>query len=152
VLSGLKHQQLAVRLKPMINVAAPAPFPFPPLSGCLQLRFLRSQVGLVSQEPTLFATTIAENIRFGKPGKHPFPSTPLAALPCCHTARNRCSPRCTLAWQPAGWVPLAEVSCFCRPWAALVLPSPSAGCTQEEIIEAAKASNAHNFIMRLPKG
>ncbi|KAL4457545.1 hypothetical protein ABPG75_012410 [Micractinium tetrahymenae] len=59
----------------------------------LQLRFLRSQLGLVSQEPTLFATTIAENIRFGKPG-----------------------------------------------------------CSLEEVIEAAKASNAHNFIMGLPHG
>ena len=34
----------------------------------LQLRWLRSQIGLVSQEPTLFATTIRENILFGKPG------------------------------------------------------------------------------------
>jgi len=30
---------------------------------------MRQQLGLVSQEPTLFATTIAENIRFGKPGE-----------------------------------------------------------------------------------
>ena len=35
----------------------------------VQLRFLRQQLSLVSQEPTLFATTIAENIRFGKPGE-----------------------------------------------------------------------------------
>lgn len=33
----------------------------------LQLRWLRSQMGLVSQEPTLFATTIKENILLGKP-------------------------------------------------------------------------------------
>ena len=33
----------------------------------LSLRWLRSQVGLVSQEPTLFATTIRENILFGRP-------------------------------------------------------------------------------------
>ncbi|GAB4820940.1 hypothetical protein N2152v2_007986 [Parachlorella kessleri] len=59
----------------------------------LQLRFLRSQLGLVSQEPTLFGTTIAINISFGKPGY-----------------------------------------------------------TKEEIIEAAKAANAHNFISSLPKG
>ncbi|KAK2967864.1 hypothetical protein RJ640_029858 [Escallonia rubra] len=32
----------------------------------LQLRWLRSQIGLVSQEPALFATTIKENILFGK--------------------------------------------------------------------------------------
>ncbi|XVF60427.1 hypothetical protein PTKIN_Ptkin08bG0045100 [Pterospermum kingtungense] len=32
----------------------------------LQLKWLRSQMGLVSQEPTLFATTIKENILFGK--------------------------------------------------------------------------------------
>ncbi|EFN58606.1 hypothetical protein CHLNCDRAFT_34209 [Chlorella variabilis] len=59
----------------------------------LQLRWLRSQIGLVSQEPTLFATTISENIRLGKPG-----------------------------------------------------------CTMEEIVEAAKSANAHNFISGLPRG
>lgn len=32
----------------------------------LQLKWLRSQIGLVSQEPTLFATTIRENILFGR--------------------------------------------------------------------------------------
>ncbi|MBA0847854.1 hypothetical protein Goshw_024507 [Gossypium schwendimanii] len=59
----------------------------------LQLKWLRSQMGLVSQEPTLFATTIKENILFGK--------------------------------KDAG---------------------------MEEVIEAAKASNAHNFISQLPQG
>ncbi|CAA0841135.1 ABC transporter B family member 13 [Striga hermonthica] len=34
----------------------------------LQLKWLRSQIGLVSQEPALFATTIADNIMFGKEG------------------------------------------------------------------------------------
>lgn len=32
----------------------------------LQLKWLRSQIGLVSQEPALFATSIAENIKYGK--------------------------------------------------------------------------------------
>ncbi|KAD4889046.1 hypothetical protein R6Q59_034064 [Mikania micrantha] len=59
----------------------------------LQLKWLRSQMGLVSQEPILFATTIKENILFGKEG-----------------------------------------------------------ATSDEIIEAAKKSNAHNFIMQLPNG
>ncbi|KAG6472902.1 putative multidrug resistance protein [Zingiber officinale] len=34
----------------------------------LQLKWLRSQLGLVSQEPALFATSIKENILFGKEG------------------------------------------------------------------------------------
>ena len=48
---------------------------YDPLSGSLTLdgseikdlniRWLRSQVGIVSQEPVLFDTTIAENIRYG---------------------------------------------------------------------------------------
>lgn len=59
----------------------------------LQLKWLRSQMGLVSQEPALFATSIKENILFGKED---------AAM--------------------------------------------------EEVIEAAKASNAHNFICQLPQG
>ncbi|KAI3722354.1 hypothetical protein L2E82_33390 [Cichorium intybus] len=58
----------------------------------LQLKWLRSQMGLVSQEPALFATSIKENILFGKED---------AAM--------------------------------------------------EEVIEAAKASNAHNFISQLPQ-
>ncbi len=31
------------------------------------LRWLRSQMGLVSQEPLLFSASIIENIRYGKP-------------------------------------------------------------------------------------
>ncbi|KAG7669217.1 hypothetical protein Ndes2526B_g05515 [Nannochloris sp. 'desiccata'] len=58
-----------------------------------QLRWLRSQIGLVSQEPTLFATSIRENILFGKPG-----------------------------------------------------------ASQHDVIAAAKAANAHNFISALPEG
>lgn len=34
----------------------------------LSLKWLRSQMGLVSQEPILFATSIKENIMFGKEG------------------------------------------------------------------------------------
>ncbi|KAL0985400.1 hypothetical protein UPYG_G00156410 [Umbra pygmaea] len=33
----------------------------------LNVRFLREMIGVVSQEPILFATTIAENIRYGRP-------------------------------------------------------------------------------------
>ncbi|XLR62109.1 hypothetical protein S83_012781 [Arachis hypogaea] len=59
----------------------------------LQLKWFRSQMGLVSQEPVLFATSIKENILFGKED-----------------------------------------------------------ATEAEVIEAAKASNAHNFISMLPQG
>lgn len=59
----------------------------------LQLKWVRSQMGLVSQEPALFATTIKENILFGKED-----------------------------------------------------------ATMEEVVEAGKASNAHNFISQLPQG
>ncbi|KAK7271721.1 hypothetical protein RJT34_27853 [Clitoria ternatea] len=59
----------------------------------LQLKWLRSQMGLVSQEPVLFATTIKENILFGRED-----------------------------------------------------------ATDEQVIQAAKASNAHSFISQLPQG
>ncbi|XP_020240290.1 ABC transporter B family member 15 [Cajanus cajan] len=59
----------------------------------LQLKWLRSQMGLVSQEPALFATSIMENVLFGRED-----------------------------------------------------------ATQEEVLQAAKASNAHNFISQLPQG
>ena len=59
----------------------------------LNLKWLRSHIGVVSQEPVLFDTTIAENIRYGKED-----------------------------------------------------------ATMEEIQEAAKNANAHDFIMSLPDG
>ncbi|CAH8267042.1 unnamed protein product [Arabidopsis lyrata] len=59
----------------------------------LQVKWLRSQMGLVSQEPALFATTIKENILFGKED-----------------------------------------------------------ASMDDVVEAAKASNAHNFISQLPNG
>lgn len=32
----------------------------------LNIQWLRAQIGIVEQEPVLFSTTIAENIRYGK--------------------------------------------------------------------------------------
>jgi len=59
----------------------------------LEIGWLRSQMGLVSQEPILFATSIYENIRYGKPD-----------------------------------------------------------ATKEEVENAAKMANAHNFICSFPQG
>ncbi|CAL9183326.1 unnamed protein product, partial [Musa hybrid cultivar] len=59
----------------------------------VKLKWLRSQIGLVSQEPALFATSIKENLLFGKEE-----------------------------------------------------------ATMEEVVAAATASNAHNFISQLPEG
>lgn len=59
----------------------------------LRLKWLREQMGLVSQEPALFASTIADNILLGKED-----------------------------------------------------------ASMDEIIQAAKAANAHSFIQQLPDG
>jgi len=59
----------------------------------LNIKWYRDQIGFVSQEPTLFNTTIGDNIKYGYPN-----------------------------------------------------------ATQEEIEEAARRANAHNFIMKFPNG
>ncbi|KAK5583784.1 hypothetical protein RB653_005384 [Dictyostelium firmibasis] len=59
----------------------------------LNAKWLRSRIGIVSQEPSLFATTILENLRYGNPN-----------------------------------------------------------ATEDEIIEAAKLANAHQFISNFPQG
>ena len=59
----------------------------------LNVRWLRSQLGLVSQQPVLFDCSIEENIRYGRPD-----------------------------------------------------------ATNEQVIEAAKQANAHNFIVEFPEG
>ena len=60
--------------------------------GNINIKWLRSHIGIVSQESVLFYGSIEDNIRFGKPD-----------------------------------------------------------ATDEEIIQAAKMANAHNFIMQLPQ-
>jgi ATP-binding cassette, subfamily B (MDR/TAP), member 1 len=59
----------------------------------LNVRWLRDQLGLVSQQPILFDCSIEDNIRYGLPG-----------------------------------------------------------ATHEQVVEAAKQANAHNFIMGFPDG
>ena len=59
----------------------------------LNVNYLRSQIGYVGQEPALFATSIENNIRYGKPD-----------------------------------------------------------ATREEVEEAARRANAHDFIMSFPDG
>jgi ABC-type multidrug transport system fused ATPase/permease subunit len=56
------------------------------------VKWLRQQIGVVSQEPVLFGASIAENIRFGREG-----------------------------------------------------------CTMQEMVDAAKMANAHDFICKLPQ-
>lgn len=51
----------------------------------LQLRWLRLQIGLVSQEPSLFATTIKDNIVFGKDGASMEEITEAAKAANAHT-------------------------------------------------------------------
>ena len=58
----------------------------------INIKWLRSHIGIVSQEPVLFFGSIEENIRFGKPD-----------------------------------------------------------ATDDEVIQAAKMANAHDFIMQLPQ-
>lgn len=51
----------------------------------LQLKWLRTQIGLVSQEPSLFATTIKENILYGKDGASMEEITAAAKAANAHT-------------------------------------------------------------------
>lgn len=67
---------------------------YDPLSGNVQLddikitelntAWLRSKIGVVGQEPVLFATTITENIRYGKPSATQEEIEQAAKLANCH--------------------------------------------------------------------
>ena len=82
----------------------------------LNLKFWRSQLGLVSQEPTLFATTIAQNIAYG-----------------AATRDREKRDRENKAEEGEG-------------------SEAVDGVPMSAIVEAAKAANAHDFIMSFPDG
>ena len=50
----------------------------------LQLRWLRARMGLVSQEPVLFAASVRENLRYGNPA-----ASDEALEEACRTAQAR---------------------------------------------------------------
>jgi ATP-binding cassette subfamily B (MDR/TAP) protein 1 len=49
----------------------------------MELKWLREQMGLVSQEPSLFAASIADNIRYGKLGGASMDDVVAAAKASC---------------------------------------------------------------------
>ncbi|XP_055387506.1 multidrug resistance protein homolog 49-like [Condylostylus longicornis] len=51
----------------------------------LNVAWLRSNIGVVGQEPVLFATTIAENIRYGRPNATQAEIEDAAKIANCHT-------------------------------------------------------------------
>ena len=63
----------------------------------LNLHWLRDQVGLVSQEPTLFATSIYNNILFGRPG---------ASEADVHTAAKAANAHDFIMYLPQGYGPV----------------------------------------------
>lgn len=67
---GQKQKHIFTKL--CCNFCEQKPHPQVTLDGhdlrSLNIQWLRSLIGIVEQEPVLFATTIAENIRYGRAG------------------------------------------------------------------------------------
>jgi ATP-binding cassette subfamily B (MDR/TAP) protein 1 len=111
----------------------------------LNVRWLRSQIGYVGQEPVLFAGTVAENIAKGRVGALDQPLVPLAEA--MHSADN------------AGAECFEELRALCSHASPYSAVAPAA-CDVEmgtlgvdqDILEAALSSNANDFISSFPKG
>jgi ATP-binding cassette subfamily B (MDR/TAP) protein 1 len=114
----------------------------------LNVRWLRSQIGYVGQEPVLFSGTVAENIAKGRVDPLNQPASSLAeAMRSADNARTGRRDDCCAA-------------SMCASQYGAVLPS---ACDAEmdvemgplgdqDILEAAIASNANDFIHSFPKG
>jgi ATP-binding cassette subfamily B (MDR/TAP) protein 1 len=135
---------------------------YDPLSGTVSLdgvnikdlnvRWLRSQIGFVGQEPVLFTGTVAENIAKGRVGALDQPVLPLAEAmkqsddstvgyfdECCGPCTKKSHQAVATNEETA--VVAAEGDIEMAPLA-----------TDQDIIDAAMASNAHDFIRTFPKG
>ena len=112
----------------------------------LNLPLVRSNLGIVSQEPTLFNCSIAENIKYGDNSREgdQMASTKIFRL------GFRLGGLCFRPPKQRGAIQGKEGIKFC-----CVLPSGHPDfrdVTMEEVIDAAKKSNIHNFVARLPQG
>jgi ATP-binding cassette, subfamily B (MDR/TAP), member 1 len=80
----------------------------------LNVSWLRANIGVVGQEPVLFATSIGENIRYGKPDASQDEIESAAKIANCHTRscrvdRNNVSP------SPELWCATPKSCCSTRP-------------------------------------
>ena len=112
----------------------------------LNLPLVRSNLGIVSQEPTLFNCSIAENIKYGDNSREGDQMASTKKFRLGFGLEGLCFRPPTRR----GAIQGKEGIKFC-----CVLPSghpDSRDVTMEEVIDAAKKSNIHNFVARLPQG
>ena len=97
----------------------------------LNLKFLRSQMGLVSQEPVLFSTNIHKNIAYGKPG-----ATREEIIAAAKVGAGTCR-QSDSAGSPG------------KMWACRLTPAGARGVF---FVVASQAANAHDFVQSFPEG
>ena len=88
----------------------------------LSMDELRRQIGVVLQTPFLFHGTLAENIAYGKPGRHPRGDHPRPPRPPTPTTS---SSACRKATTPSS----ARAARGSRAASASASPSPAPSCT-----------------------
>ena len=92
--------------------------------------WLRSQVAVVSQEPSLFAVSIHDNVRPLSVSSAPAPLSTISPLTVAAAPRDQRH----------------------HTWRLAQIAYGDQGATREAVVAAAKAANADNFVSDLPKG
>jgi ATP-binding cassette subfamily B (MDR/TAP) protein 1 len=113
----------------------------------LSVRWLRSQIGYVGQEPVLFTGSVAENIAKGRVDSLEQPVISLQEAmqnsDDSQTGLLSCFMRSSSAGKTATHAPVAEKD---------VEMGVAAHSADEDIVDACIASNAHDFIKSFPQG
>jgi ATP-binding cassette subfamily B (MDR/TAP) protein 1 len=125
---------------------------YDPLSGTVSLdgvdikdlnvRWLRSQIGYVGQEPVLFSGTVAANIAKGRVAQ----DQPL--IPLAEAVRESWGEECCAAYLRASQYGAVQPSACDAEMDVEMGPLGE----DQDILEAALASNANDFIRSFPKG
>ena len=126
----------------------------------LNVRWLRSQIGYVGQEPVLFAGNIASNVLRGRPTNIEEPLLPLdAAMKEAEAEYAANHPRQCLSLCPAWQQPNQALVPQHEEEARDVESGPNGTVelaslvnVPDDVIEACKAANAHDFICTFPQG
>jgi len=97
----------------------------------LNIRWLRTQISMVGQEPVLFSGSVAANIAKGR----------------AQLINTEVTPLDNLLFQSDATVISTSVDRL-----SIAASAPDTGSTDEDIVEAAKVAFAHDFILKFPHG